>query len=685
LVYLGIKVDSEGAHFGLLNGKADLIPGVVKDPAEAVKDLGQFFPPESRHRVVAAGIYGDGVSQERLEQVGGPLWRDDNIVPVYFDGEAAADLDPAAVAKRTSSMFDSVDGRPLSRIDRVGRVHPDKIVPLSFYRESDPVSTAIAEYFGERDKQKGLTVFNVSATARGGGVNKIEQREVAAMQAMGLKVFWLVQDTSDPSRYAVTKDIHRTGQNVPGDTFEGLTKGKLDSVAEWGDGDFGKWEQEMGDTFLDADVYVFHDNQPVTAGLMERIHQLNERDRLAGTGKHRIIVFRQHTQWDGEAASTLGTKQYETWQLLWGRGIQYADITIAHPLLDTIPDTIPPEKVLLNGASTDRWDGLNNKLRGEVVEEFRERINDILPQQIVEYKAPDGKIIRRLDARQDEFDWSRKYALEYTRWDEAKCKGGVLDHWREYVKNEKAKGTPDRGIVSLIMAGDEATDDPSMAKEFMSVWDKLQSQEYDDIRPYVRLFVAPPNDFYANTLMSGMEAYILNSTREGYEISDREALIHRKPTLSTLFGGPKLQLEPVVVSKTGELLDTRDKDSFLISPDDPVQAGMYLSMMFDPQDRTLYDSMADAAARHGKTEKDTTMQTVACDLYLYDALTDARASGTPLVGNRRMLMQLAGERYAEAMRLQGAPDRAQEVYTLPMTVFAASSFSPEVTRQPVVS
>lgn len=633
--YAGIVI---GQGMAFLNGQTHTFDRAPQQPSEIVSLLRERLPKDNElSRIVAVGIAGaNGEASQQTQE----YWGNHAIVPFHLD-ELGQELTPAEIAALVADKFHSESGVPKSRLDKQRRVHPDLLVPIDTYRKSDRKDTEMAEYYAARIKAKGINIDGISATEIGGGVAKKHHRVTSAVEQLGVNLRWRIQSDDDPARYDITKeDIHNVLQLVE-ERGRGLTPEKVAHLAEWGDQDFARWEEELGE----SDVIIIHDPQPVVAGLIRHIREKEARDRKQGIDKHRFIIYRSHTQPDAEACDTPDTPQNQTWNLLWENGIKDADYIIAHPLEDSIPANVPREKVGFAGATEDRFDGLNMDLPEEIMDASMHIVDDVLANQIVTLKDKEGNVLREVEMHQAPMPWDKGYTLDFARFDESKGKPELLHHQLEYIKNELEKGTKPRDIVPIAITGNMATDDPSAAKVAIQLWDELQTDEFDGYRDYFRLLIAPTNDFIANTLMKKARAYIINSTKEGYETVVKAALMAKKPVIATEVGGPKIQLRPITFTPTGEMI-TEDRDSFLVDPRDNTQAAGYLSALYNPKDKSLYNSMSEASERHGKEPRDTTMQAVVTYLYLIDKAT----SGEPMPGNLAMIHAVAEAEYDEVMR-----------------------------------
>jgi len=95
------------------------------------------------------------------------------------------------------------------------------VVPLSLDRLSAVIGPERSERFlgaAERARElfAGRTIWNVNATAQGGGVAEMLQTILSGALGLGLDTQWLVLD-GEPDFFTVTKRLHNMLHGDPGD------------------------------------------------------------------------------------------------------------------------------------------------------------------------------------------------------------------------------------------------------------------------------------------------------------------------------------------------------------------------------------------------------------------------------------------------------------------------------------
>ena len=131
----------------------------------------------------------------------------------------------------------------------------------------------------------GRVVWNVNATAHGGGVAEMLQSLLAYARGAGVDARWLVLD-GDPEFFAITKRVHNA------------LHGSLNGGQGFGASEHEHYEQVLQGNLVDlasqvrpGDIVLLHD--PQTAGLVEGLHQ---------TGAH--VIWRSHIGRDDSTADT---------------------------------------------------------------------------------------------------------------------------------------------------------------------------------------------------------------------------------------------------------------------------------------------------------------------------------------------------------------------------------------------
>lgn len=637
----GVQFNPDGSlHLSILNGSLltkEVPPEEAKQEAgEIIRHFreksgwklnrnGQLVPTDVasakidaalRSRMLGVGIAGAGGQKDTLRS---EFWMGADAVG-YPVREKKALSSSAELALHASKHF-SEEGFPKIHINQKTReVFPTSLIPLELYTETDRKDVEMARYYA--NKLKGEKIVEVSSTAAGGGVAKMMHRKIDILRKLGVDVHWYLMTDDDESVFEVTKgDIHNVLQNraESGRVLAGESERKFDS-----------WSGENADRlepFLEqATIVIDHDPQP-SRTVFRTLDKLNKKFTETGVGKKIKSIYRSHIQKNAERIDTPGTPQNITWQALWKDGIEHADLFITHPLPEFVPGNVPRDKVVAMGATTDRFDGLNKPLTPEQLIQYKGEINNLLAHE----EWIDGK------KGQKPIDWDRQYGLQIARWDPSKGIDLLLEHYRQYREDEKRKGTDPKDTAQLVLAGMGATDDPDQRRVFNQALEILQSEQFRDIADDVKILRVPPKDQLLNALMKESTVYFQNSTAEGFEVLATEALLAGKPQIASKEGGIKLQLTPAEdLEHVGQ-----EHDSFLIDPYDHKGAAQYMSALFNPENKSLYDSMAKAAKEHGRKSKYTTMQNVVNWLYLMSKLK----TGEHIDGNLADVHDMAEAEY----------------------------------------
>ena len=131
----------------------------------------------------------------------------------------------------------------------------------------------------------GRVVWNVNATAHGGGVAEMLQSLLAYARGAGVDARWLVLD-GDPEFFAITKWVHNA------------LHGSLNGGQGLGASEHEHYEQVLEGNLVDlvaqvrpGDIVLLHD--PQTAGLVEGLHELGA-----------LVIWRSHIGRDDSTSET---------------------------------------------------------------------------------------------------------------------------------------------------------------------------------------------------------------------------------------------------------------------------------------------------------------------------------------------------------------------------------------------
>ena len=352
----------------------------------------------------------------------------------------------------------------------------------------------------------GRTLWNVSSTARGGGVAEMLHTLVAYAAGTGIDIRWLVIG-GDADFFAVTKRVHNRLHGVPGDD------GALDAGARATyDTTLARHRDELVSRVQPGDVVLLHD--PQTAGLAAAL-----RERGA------YVVWRCH----------VGLDETNEWtQEAWGflRELVESAHACVFSREEFAPEWVDRRWLRVIPPSLDPFSPKNAELSATEVEELVHR-----PGMVVE-----GTALPR-DAR---------VVLQVSRWDRLKDMAGVLEAFAAHLDDLP----PD---VHLVLAGPEArgvADDPEAAEVLAlcrEQWRALPEQA----RARTHLVSVPMDDLVdnarvVNALQRWATVVVQKSLAEGFGLTVTEPMWKARPVVASSVGGIRDQVEHGV---SGLLLD----------------------------------------------------------------------------------------------------------------------------------
>jgi trehalose synthase len=392
-----------------------------------------------------------------------------------------------------------------------------------------------------RDRLSGRVVWNVSATAEGGGVAEMLHTLLAYGRGAGVDTRWLVLD-GDPDFFAITKRIHNA------------VHGALEPGRELGAPEHQHYEAVLRRNLTEltllvrpGDVVVLHD--PQTAGLVEG-------SRAAGA----LVVWRCHIGRDvADAASD------QAWAFL--RGYLSDADAFVFSRLRYVPQWIPSDRVRVIAPSIDPFSLKNRELDPDEVAAVLGRAGlvdsgDGLPP--VRFTRRDGSV----GAVRPHTDLmpgppvptAARLVVQVSRWDVLKDMGGVLSAFAQHV-------VPSTSDVHLVLAGPDVsgvTDDPEGAQVLAAcraAWAELPPPA----RERCHLVCVPMDDVdenavIVNALQRHASVVVQKSLQEGFGLTVTEAMWKSRPVLASAVGGIQ---EQIVDGREGSLLpDPRDLEGF---------------------------------------------------------------------------------------------------------------------------
>lgn len=258
----------------------------------------------------------------------------------------------------------------------------------------------------------------------------------------------------------------------------------------------------------------------------------------------------------------------ETWNFLW-KFIKQADLFVAHPIKNFIPDVVPARNVVLLPAATDRLDGLNKPLTSWCSTYYQSIFNRVC-----------------VDFGVNEVDWYRPYIVQVARFDPSKGIPDVLEAYR-ILRNKMDGEFEDMRTPQLVICGHGSVDDPDGTVIFEQTQAIIQSKKFSLIASDIIAVRLPASDQLLNMIMRGAYVALQLSHREGFEVKVTEALEKGIPVIAYEAGGIPLQIK-------------RNENGFLIPIGDTEGVANKLLELFRNPD--LREKMSQAA-KTGVTEE----------------------------------------------------------------------------------
>jgi trehalose synthase len=395
-----------------------------------------------------------------------------------------------------------------------------------------------------RDFLGNRVVWNINATATGGGVAEMLQTLLAYGRGAGIDSRWLVL-RGTPDFFAITKRLHNVLHGEPGDG------GPL-GVAE-----HTRYEQVLDDNLTSivhevrpGDIVLLHD--PQTAGLARG---------LAATGAH--VIWRCHigvdtTNVHTEAGWAFLRPYLEPVEAFIFSRRSYAPAGLDLRQLWVIPPSIDPftaknqdltDEQVRDVLSTAHVCRDTRPVRSPVRFARRDGRSELMRQH--HGLLVDGSSPPPMDAR---------LVVQVSRWDRLKDMGGVMRGFANSIDRLP-------GDVHLMLVGPEVSgvsDDPEGAQvlaDCIADWRGLPRH----VQLRIHLVCLPMDDVDENALIVNAlqrHAYtvVQKSLVEGFGLTVTEAMWKGRPVIATAVGGIRDQ---IVDEESGLLIsDPHDLDAF---------------------------------------------------------------------------------------------------------------------------
>jgi trehalose synthase len=382
-----------------------------------------------------------------------------------------------------------------------------------------------------RSLTRGRVIWNVNATAHGGGVAEMLQTLLAYVRGVHVDTRWLVL-TGNPEFFTVTKRVHNMLHGEPGDGGQ-LGEAEHAVVAEALEADI----EQLTEQISIGDVVLLHD--PQTAGMVDRL-------RAAGA----LVVWRCHVGRD--TSNELTDRAWDFLRPL----VQHADAFVFSRRA-YVPDWCPAEAVRIITPSIDPLSAKNNSLSGALAEAALMRSGIVQPgdnsggNTSLQFVRRDGRVgevrsHRGLLSEGEPIPADARLVVQVSRWDRLKDMAGVQQGFTEAMAS-----LPDD--VHLVLAGPEVagvSDDPEGAAvlaECRDAWRRLGPAE----RRRVHLVCLPMDDVdenahLVNALQRRASIVVQKSLVEGFGLTVTEAMWKGRPVVASAVGGITDQITDMV-------------------------------------------------------------------------------------------------------------------------------------------
>jgi trehalose synthase len=376
-----------------------------------------------------------------------------------------------------------------------------------------------------RERLRGRIVWNINATATGGGVAEMLQFMLSYGRGAGVDTRWLVLD-GDPEFFATTKRLHNFLHGSAGD---GGQLGEEERAHY-----FEVLEANLAailDVVRPGDIVLLHD--PQTAGLVDGL-------RAAGA----LVAWRCHIGRDEPAdLATVG------WEFI--RSFAERADAFVFSRRQYVPDWVPEDRLWIIAPSLDPFSAKNQELTlpdvlttlhvaglvdtppdGGSVDFVRRdgRPGSVRPRESL---VLDGPPVPR----------NARLVLQVSRWDRLKDMAGVLTGFVGHLAEMPAD-------THLMLAGPDVlgvSDDPEGAAVLQECR-ALRAALADDVRSRVHLTALPMDDGDENAhLVNALQRYsavvVQKSLVEGFGLTVTEPMWKARPVVASAVGGILDQIE----------------------------------------------------------------------------------------------------------------------------------------------
>ncbi|KAI9495770.1 hypothetical protein BDB00DRAFT_869990 [Zychaea mexicana] len=506
-------------------------------------------------------------------------------VQVKTNGPTADERASAAVRKSVIWMSPNQPGNlPRTMIGFRHEVEVDfnywiHMAGLADYRETVGKDTwRVLEELTKEFKKRDLKISFFSSTPQGGGVALMRHALLRFFNLLGIRAHWFVMRPK-PEIYRITKQkFHNVLQGVAKPGVELQERDKT-MFLDWTEENVNRFWADDNDPIKTSDVIVIDD--PQVSGIIPHIRRLVDKNK-----KDVRVIFRSHIEIRADLLRDHPDgRESKTWNFLWDF-IKYADLFIAHPVQNFVPDDVPRKTVALMPACTDPLDGLNKYMSGYTMDYYERVFNRMC-----------------VDQGAQEVDWERPYFVQVARFDPSKGIPDCLEAYSRLRDRLEKEDYDPAYIPQLVICGHGSIDDPEGAVIYEETHKRASRMTYASDVTVARL---PPSDQLLNMILRNARAALQLSHREGFEIKVTEAHHKGIPVIAYDAGGIPLQIQDGV-------------DGFLLPVGDTAAVADYMYRLLT--DNNLHAKVS-KSARACMTEEYFTVWNAMNWLHLFIEMTN---------------------------------------------------------------
>jgi trehalose synthase len=364
------------------------------------------------------------------------------------------------------------------------------------------------------ERLRGVTVWHVNTTERGGGVAEMLRSLLGYAAGGGLDVRWLVV-RGDPELFEVTKRIHN---RLHGSAGDGGELGPEAQAVYWRSLEAAR--DGLADRVASGDVVVLHD--PQTAGLVSCVR------RLGATA-----VWRSHV---GTDVSNDMTEQ--AWNFLLPH---LADVdACVFTRRQFAWRGLDPGRVHVIAPSIDAFSPKNRDLGEDAVRSILSN-SGVVPTAASAESTP-AVSTRATMVEDSPVPAGAPIVAQVSRWDRLKDPAGVMRGFATHVAPSSD--------AHLVVAGpsiESVADDPEGAEVLDHCID-VRAGLPAEARPRVHLACLPMRDadenaLVVNALQHHADVVVQKSLAEGFGLTVAEAMWKARPVVASEVGGIRDQIE----------------------------------------------------------------------------------------------------------------------------------------------